>query len=121
MVIIKYISLILIFGCSTIIGISLGKKFKYRVNELRELKNTINILETKIKFTYEPLGEIFNDIVNILGKNNNISKIFQRATENMKNFDANQSWIKAIEDTKVQLNLNKEDISIVKDLGKLLR
>ena len=52
MIIIKFIILITIFGASTSIGFLMSKKYKNRVIELREFKNAINILETKIKFTY---------------------------------------------------------------------
>ena len=120
MEVIKYIILILIFICSTFIGILFSRKFKDRVKELKELKNVINILETKIKFTYKPLAEIFSEIVK-LTEEKQIAKIFQNTMENLHNRDITSSWEKAIDDTKAQLSLNKEDISILKNLGKLLR
>ena len=62
MYIFKYILLILIFLLSTAIGIVISKMYENRVTELKEFKNNLNIMKTKIKFTYEPLEEIFKQI-----------------------------------------------------------
>lgn len=35
------------------------KKYAYRVKELQEMKNALNIFMTKIKFTYEPIPSTF--------------------------------------------------------------
>ncbi len=119
MIIIKYIFLLLIFlGCS-FTGFLVSKKYKNRVAELREFKNVTNILETKIKFTYEPLGEIFDEISLMTEKG--ISKVFKEANNNMKTGDVRNSWEAAIENSKQTLSLNKEDINIIKGLGKMLR
>ena len=61
-IIFKYILLIFIFSLSTGIGIIIAKMYENRVNELKEFKNILNIMKTKIKFTYEPLSEIFKQI-----------------------------------------------------------
>lgn len=58
----KYILLLIIFGLSTSIGMAIAKAYGNRVDELKEFKNILNIMKTKIKFTYEPLGEIFKQI-----------------------------------------------------------
>ena len=62
MYIFKYILLILIFLLSTAIGMVISKMYENRVTELKEFKNNLNIMKTKIKFTYEPLEEIFKQI-----------------------------------------------------------
>ena len=69
MEIIKYILLIIIFFASTGIGLTISKMYENRVIELKEFKNMLNILKTKIKFTYEPLGEIFEQIAQRQEKN----------------------------------------------------
>ena len=56
---IKLIILNLILVSSTIIGITFSKKYTYRVKELQEMKNALNIFMTKIKFTYEPIPSTF--------------------------------------------------------------
>ena len=55
MIIIKYAMLITIFLASFSVGRIISKRYKNRVIELKKFKDAINILETKIKFTYEPL------------------------------------------------------------------
>lgn len=118
MIIIKFIILITIFGASTSIGILMSKKYKNRVIELRELKNAINTLETKIKFTYEPIPEIFNQISKTL--QHNISEIFKKAREYMEDNTTKEAWDKAIEENRTNLNLNNEDLKIIHNLGNLL-
>ena len=44
-----------IIFCSCKIGILISKKYIYRLDELEEMKNNLQIIENKIKYTYEPL------------------------------------------------------------------
>lgn len=118
MIIIKFIILITIFGASTSIGLLMSKKYKNRVIELREIKNAINILETKIKFTYEPIPEIFKEIAQALEKN--IAEIFKKASEYIGENTTKEAWKRAIEESKQNLSLNEEDINIIQNLGNLL-
>ncbi len=121
MLILKFILLLLIFVSSGYIGILVSAKYRNRVMELRNFKEAINILESKIKFTYEPLGEIFKEITKINKERNGISKIFEETSLNMQNEDVSKSWENAVEKSKSVLSLNKEDINVIKGLGKLLR
>lgn len=116
MLMIKYVILSIILGISIWIGILISKKYKDRVIELTEFRNSLNILENKIKFTYEPLQEIFKQISENL--ENNISLIFENTNKNLKRMNMQEAWNKAIDESV--LNLNKEDISIIKNMGKLL-
>ena len=118
MIIIKIIILITIFVASTSIGFLMSKKYKNRVIELREFKNALNTLEAKIKFTYEPIPEIFNQISK--STQNNISKIFKKSSEYIGENTTKEAWNKATEELKPQLNLNNEDIKIIQNLGNLL-
>ena len=54
MYIFKCMLLILIFFLSSAIGIMIAKVYENRVKELKEFKNVLNIMKTKMKFTYEP-------------------------------------------------------------------
>ena len=108
-----YSSIFLI--CSTI-GLLKSQKYKYRVEELKEFKNALNIFKTKIRFTYEPLPEIFRQISGSI--NPSIGSIFKIASYNMKFFSAGDAWNKAV-DTNI-LNINLEDRNILKNLSKLL-
>ena len=98
--IIKYFMLFLLLVACTLIGRFLSKKYVYRLNELEEMKNALNIFESKIKFTYEPIPEIFEEI----SKNSsyNISNIFKKAKEKMKEKNASQAW----EETIDEINCN---------------
>ena len=116
MIIIKYFLLFLILVASTLIGKSLSKKYVYRLQELEEIKNTLNILKTKIKFTYEPIPELFNELEK--SKVKNVGNIFYLAKEKMKKENISIAWEKAIDESIT--NLKKEDKEILKTLGKLL-
>ena len=59
MQIIKYCMLFLVFILSNVIGNYIAKGYMLRLEELEEIKNALNIFKTKIKFTYEPIPEIF--------------------------------------------------------------
>ena len=81
MQIIKYFILFLILVFSSMIGKFISKRYVYRLQELEEMKNTLNILKNKIKFTYEPIPDIFKEISN--NSNKNIGQIFKKAEEKM--------------------------------------
>ena len=116
MIVIKYLILCLILVASTLIGRSLSKKYVYRLKELEEIKNSFNILKTKIKFTYEPIPELFQELENT--KCRNVGNIFKLAKEKMENENISTAWENAIEESVT--NLKKEDKEILKSLGKLL-
>ena len=113
---IKYVILFVILGVSSYIGILLSKKYVNREKELKELKNALSILGTQIKFTHEPLPEIFKKLSEI--HKNNIGKICENTYKNMEVYTAGEAWKIAVENSS--LNLNKEDKEIVKNLGNLL-
>ena len=113
---IKYVLLIAIFGLSTAIGLVISKTYENRVTELKEFKNILNIMKTKIKFTYEPLAEIFKQIAN---KNeSNIEKIFGQMANQITYYQTRDVWENCIQDADI--SINQEDKDILKRLGKLL-
>ena len=116
MQIIKTIILFVVFVIASVIGFLISKKYTYRLNELEEMKTALNIFKSKIKFTYAPIPEIFNDIS--LNSSKNISKIFSNAKYNLENQLAGQAWENAIEMTECYFN--KEDKQNLKSLSKLL-
>lgn len=105
-----------IFLTCSAIGLLKSQRYINRLNELNEFKNALNMVKTKIKFTYEPLPEIFNQISNSI--NSTIGSIFKIASYNMKFYSAGDAWSKAI-DTDI-LNISVEDRNILKGLSKLL-
>lgn len=117
MQIIKYCMLFFVFILSILIGRYVSQKYRYRLEELEEIKNALNIFKTKIKFTYEPIPEIFEEISK--NTNYNISKLFKNTIENMQYETASLAWDKAIDEFLG--NLKKEDKQAIKTLSKLLR
>ena len=113
---IKYFILFLILVSSSLIGKFLSKKYVYRLEELEEMKNSLNILKTKIKFTYEPIPDIFEEISK--NTNKNIGNIFLLAKEKMEKMPASKAWEIAVE--KIECNFKKEDKKTIKLLSKLL-
>lgn len=106
---------IILVACS-LIGRYIAKKYVIRVNELEEMKNALNMFRAKIKFTYEPLPEIFEEIAQNTSKS--IGQVFMLAKEKMKTSTANVAWEQAIEES--ENNLTKEDKYVLKTLSKLL-
>ena len=110
----KYILLLIIFGLSTSIGMAIARAYGNRVDELKEFKNILNIMKTKIKFTYEPLGEIFRQIDN----DTEIEKIFGQMANQITYYQAKDVWENCIQDADI--SIKQEDKNILKRLGKLL-
>ena len=103
---IKYCMLFLVFLSATLIGKYISQKYKFRLDELEEMKNALNIFKSKIKFTYEPIPEIFDEI-----SNETILK--------MGDTSASIAWENAVDNFSG--NLNYEDKQAIKTLSKLLR
>lgn len=114
---IKYCMLFCVFLSSTLIGKYISQKYKFRLEELEEMKNALNIFKSKIKFTYEPIPEIFNEISKNTYKT--ISELFKKAQEKMKKENASKAWEKSVDE--IEGNLKKEDKQTLKTLSKLLR
>ena len=74
---IKYFMHLLVFIASSFIGRCIAKKYSYRLEELEEMKNILNVFKSKIRFTYEPIPEIFKDIANNVKEN--IGQILKKA------------------------------------------
>ena len=113
---IKYLLLMGIFGLSTAIGFLISKSYQNRVVELKEFKNILNIMKTKIKFTYEPLVEIFKQIAK--DNDTEIEKIFGQMANQLSYYQAKDVWENCIQDADI--SIKQEDKDILKKLGKLL-
>ena len=116
MIILKYIIICLVFLISFLIGNIISKKYILRVKELKDFRNALNIIESKIKFTYEPLTEIFIQTSKLLSEN--ISKIFINSSKYMKELNADKAWEKAVVESNTYLN--NDDIENIKSFGKML-
>ncbi len=113
---VKTILLITIFLLSTAIGLLISKMYENRVTELKQFKNILNILKTKIKFTYEPLKEIFRQISQ--DKSTKIEEIFENMTYKLSFEDVKTSWRDSIQEADI--SITQEDKDVLKELGKIL-
>ncbi len=118
MIFIKYILIFFIVLISTYIGKIYGNRYANRVEELEQIKNILNILKAKIKFTAIPLPEIFSQIYK--ENENNIGRIFEDTNKYMKKLTAKDAWEKAMEGAFLRTNLKGEDVTALKSLGKML-
>ena len=118
MVFIKYILIFFIIFISTYIGKIYSSRYSNRVEELEQIKNILNILKAKIKFTAIPLPEIFNQIYK--ENENNIGKIFENTKIYMQKLTVQEAWEKAMEEAFLSTSLNGEDVNALKSLGKML-
>lgn len=116
MLIFKFILLIGVFGTTSMIGINLSKKYVERANNLKQIKKALNLFETKIRYTYEPIPNVFFEISQkIKGK---VGKLFFDASRQMQLDFAGEAWEKCLENSN--LGLLEEDKEAIKSLGKLL-
>lgn len=113
---IKYSMLFLVFITSSLIGKMIAQKYSDRLKELQEMKNAFSIFKTKIKFTYEPIPVIFQEIAQT--SEHHVKTIFETAVNSMKTQNASSAWEIAIECSKN--NLKEEDKQILKTLSKML-
>ena len=113
---IKYLILAGIFGLSTAIGFLISKSYQNRVEELKEFKNVLNIMKTKIRFTYEPLLEIFKQIAK--DNESEVEKIFVKMSNQLAYYQAKEVWENCIQDADI--SIKQEDKDVLKKLGKLL-
>ena len=113
--ILKIIILGLILILCTYIGILKAKSYDNRVLELKKIKSALEVLKSKIEFTYEPIKDIFEEISKIVYSEK--QNIFQETLKNMNNHNVTDSWNKAIEE---EARLVEEDKNTIKLFGKLL-
>ncbi len=106
----------MIIAASAYIGIMIAKKYTNREQELKEIKNALNMFENKIKFTYEDIPTVFEDISKKI--QGNVGNIFKTASIKMQNMPAGDAWNYALENTGT--SLKKEDIEIINGLGRML-
>ena len=116
MYIFKCMLLILIFFLSSAIGIMIAKVYENRVKELKEFKNVLNIMKTKMKFTYEPLEEIFKEISS--NNSTKIEEIFGKMSNQILYEQVKNVWEDCIQEADI--SINQEDKDVLKKLGKLL-
>lgn len=111
----KIFILMLIFGICASLGILKSKTYENRAVELKKIKAGLEVLKTKIEFTYEPIKEIFTEISKIVYEKN--ENIFAETVKQMEKDGVAESWNIAV---SKNINLNEEDKNTIKMFGKLL-
>ena len=114
--VIKIILLIMVMVMCSFLGIIKANRFKLRVVDLCEMKKALNLIITKMRYTYEPLPELFKEVSKELNKN--IANIFITAHTYMNELNAKEAWKKSVGESSS--NFTNEDINIIKGLGNLL-
>lgn len=114
--IIKFLILTVIFFTSLYIGFVIARKYTDRVRELKNMKNALNMFETKIRFTYETIPSIFLEISKQIG--GQTGKVFETASLKMKEMSAGEAWNRSVDE--IANIMNEEDRNVLKNLGKLL-
>ena len=111
----KWVILVGILFICTSIGRLKAKSYQNRVEALKKLKSSLEMLKSKIDFTYEPIQEIFKEISKIVYANE--ENIFEKTLQQMKQHSVAESWNIAVEEN---IDLNQEDKATIKMFGKLL-
>lgn len=115
---VKFILIIGVFILATFIGYLLAGRYKTRVAEINDLIFALDVLETKIKYTYDSLPTSFLYIADNL--KTKVYRLFYITAEELKenrNLSAGDCFKQVIDDEKIFLALNKDDIEIIKGLG----
>lgn len=113
MIYIKFVSLFGILFISSYLGIYKAKRFEYRVEELVKFQSSLIMFKSKLKFTHEPIKNIFKDISLIIY--NDKKNIFDYVVRSTK--DIYSSWIEGVIS---QNEFTREDKEVIKTIGKLL-
>lgn len=113
MILIKNIELISIIMICSYLGFLKSKTFENRVLELSKFQNALVMFESKLKFTYEPIKSIFEEISNVIYKNEN-NVFFYTSKEERNIYNA---WCIGIDKNDF---FNDEDKNVTKMMGKLL-
>lgn len=116
MLMLKLIMLMAVFGTISMIGIKISNRYVQRANNLKQIKKALNIFETKIMYTYEPIPDVFLEIAKKI--KGDVGKLFFEASKQMQLDFAGEAWEKCINNSNIMLL--EEDKEALKSLGKLL-
>ncbi len=121
LLLIKFLSLLLILCLSTFIGILIASKYNLRVKELEDIISALELLETRVKYTYDTISDSFEFIS--MNMKSRASRIFMITAGNLKdsrNMSAGDIFRNVVDEEASFLDINLEDIDILKGLGTSL-
>ena len=117
----KYLLLTLIILVSTYIGMLYGSTFKKRLEQLKELENSILILQNEVIYVYTPLPEATKNTSARI--KNPLKKFFYKIYRILENNEVDSvfnAFNQAYKEEKENLNLKKDDVEIILDFAKSL-
>ena len=119
--VVKMISLMLILILSTFLGIVISNKYNMRVKEIEDLISAMELLETRVKYTYDTIADSFDFVANNMKtKAYRIFMIAASLLSENKNMSAGDIFRNVVEEEGIFLNLIKEDREVLKGLGTSL-
>ncbi|WP_027624682.1 stage III sporulation protein SpoIIIAB [Clostridium lundense] len=117
----KIMGSLLVLASSTTTGFILSERFKKRTNQLKEMERGIHQLQNEIIYTHTPLPEAF---YNIYQKSSYPLNEFFKIVSDMLQLNEVDSvydgFKKAFKKMKDSLDVNKEDMNVILNLGKTL-
>ncbi|HEY8361433.1 MAG TPA: stage III sporulation protein AB [Tissierellaceae bacterium] len=121
MLILKTLSLAIIFITCAILGYCYGQRFTLRYENLVSLEQCIKILETEIVYGATPLPTALS---NVYKKGNpRVSYIFEKIKDDLlekKRSFVFESFLEIEDELYGKMNLKKEDVEIMLSLGRVL-
>lgn len=121
LLIVKILALLLIVGLSSFIGILIANKYNVRVNELQDIISALELLETRVKYTYDTIADSFSFVAdNMKTKAYRIFMITAASLDENKNVSAGDVFRDVVTEEGTFLDLSKEDTEVLKGLGTSL-
>lgn len=121
MLTIKIISLFLILGLSSLIGYLIANKYNLRVKELEDIISALELLETRVKYTYDTIADSFYFVANNMKtKAYRIFMITSATLNDNKNLSAGDIFRNTVDEEGTFLDLENDDKEILKGLGTSL-
>ena len=117
----KFIGALIVIIAFGLIGLTIGRNFKRRPEELRALQGSLQLLETEIVYGATPLPEAFNRIAKLF--NTEIGRIFDLCKENLRTKNGmtiQVAWEAALDAQYQHTSLAKGDIEVLRSLGTAL-
>ncbi|WP_434644134.1 stage III sporulation protein SpoIIIAB [Thermoanaerobacterium thermosaccharolyticum] len=115
---IKVVGMIMVLISSTLIGYLKSLKYTLRRRTIRAILSSLNILITEITYNQITLSEAFTKLSET--SESGIGKLFLIASQILNSnegYTASEAWEIAL-DKVGDLNLNQDDIRILKSFGK---
>ncbi|MBQ9314610.1 MAG: hypothetical protein IJ220_06450 [Clostridia bacterium] len=121
LLIVKIFSLLLILALSSFIGVLISNKYNMRVKEIEDIMAALDLLETRVKYTYDTIADSFDFISeNMKTRAYRVFMITASHLLDNKNMSAGDIFRSVVDEESIFLDLNKEDIEILKGLGTSL-